>query len=124
ALAPSSYDVAVAEAQLALVRAHDDAAWVERALTALAAAGDLDGCGNRVELLTARAYLQRARHARARGDDPRADLALVLEYRGAPQATTHDNGPWVEVLEAAAAELAALEGALEGEDGRAAWNPG
>ncbi len=109
ALAPSSYDVAVAEAQLALVRAQDDPAWVQRALDALAAAGELEGCMNRVELLTARAYLQRARHARARGGDPRGDLARVLGYRDDDQANTPDNGPWVDVLRAAEAELAAVE---------------
>lgn len=111
-LAPANYDVAVAEAELALARARspEGEAWLARAERALAVAGELDGCQNRVELLRAWTLLEQARHARARGEDPTPLLRRVLEYGDGPAAHTPDNQPWVAVLDAAAAELTAHEG--------------
>jgi len=112
--APDSYDLAVTHAEVQLRSGRDPARaeWVDRALEALARARELDGCQNRVEHLTARALLQRARHTRAAGGDPSADLAEVRRLASGGPVEVPDNHPWLAVLRAAEE----LDGERTGDD--------
>jgi hypothetical protein len=82
---------------------------LERALAELAHARGLDGCQNRVALLEARARLERARRARARGADAAADLAAVLARGESLPATLPDATAWQAVLAEARALAAGRE---------------
>ncbi len=100
---PERYDAAVtlAEMQLALGRASRDAAWLARALDTLARAEQLEGCGNRVNYLQARARVERAKITIDAGTDlpaARADLEAVAALASGEQAHVPDNEPWRELL--------------------------
>jgi hypothetical protein len=91
----------LAELQLALGTTQGDATWLTAAIATLDRAWRLDGCGNRVAFLQARARLERARLAMASGDEPqgaRADLEAVLALGDAKHAHVPDNEPWRDLL--------------------------
>lgn len=97
---PDRYDgvVTMAEILIECARRSGDPAWIAEALDALAHAGRLEGCGNRVEYLGARARLVRARLALAAGLDPRADLEAVLAWREHAAAHVPDHHPWTTLI--------------------------
>lgn len=107
-LAHEHYGCAVTRAELALTRADHSAAseWIDSALADLGRASALDGCQNRVNLLTSRALIHRARLARERGEDPSADLAAVVEM-GREALANAPTAEWTEVLDEAERTLAA-----------------
>jgi tetratricopeptide (TPR) repeat protein len=112
------YDAAVtlAEFELAVGRAARDVEAFGRALAALERASHLDGCGNRVSYLQARARLERAQLSIAAGLDvaaARADLEAVLAVSKEPWVQLHDHGPWREVIAEADRALASLSGDQE-----------
>ena len=78
------------------------------AISTLEDAKELDGCSNRVNLLTARVTLEQARLAVASGRDPRALLEGVLEFSRDQLALVSDNQPWEAVSAEAEEELARL----------------
>ncbi|HEX6211454.1 MAG TPA: protein kinase [Methylomirabilota bacterium] len=94
--APDRYDavITLAEAQIECAGRQADPAWVARALDTLAGADQLDGCGNRVEYLRARARLARAQLLVAAGGDPRPDLEAVLTWRDHVAAHMSDSPHW------------------------------
>ena len=98
------YDLCVTRAELALAAAelgHGDARdEVQAALQALECGAALEGCQNRVQMLTARALLLRAQ---AGGGDEKAagDLTRVLEMCEQAFAVGGDSESWVEVRDAA-----------------------
>lgn len=103
------YDAAVtlAEIRLAAARCGDGPARVEGALEALDMARSMRGCQNRVNLLTARTRLERARRLAASGSDPTRDLSVVIEMcRGEP-ARVRDNQPWLALRAEAERALSA-----------------
>ena len=78
------------------------------AISTLEDAKELDGCPNRVNLLTARVTLEQARLAVASGRDPRALLEGILEFSRDQLALVSDNHPWEAVSAEAKEELARL----------------
>ncbi len=109
ALDARHYDAAVtlAELQIEKGRAERTDGWLVAAATTLDGARELEGCPNRVNLLAARTELERARLARARGDDPVPLIEIVLERCRHEAAMVSDSAPWDAVREEAEAELAA-----------------
>jgi tetratricopeptide (TPR) repeat protein len=118
---PGRYDAAVtlAEFELAFGCAGPDMDALGRALVALDRAGELPGCGNRVNYLRGRTHLERARIAMATGNNPseaRADLAAVLALRESPFLKVADNDPWRSLM--AEADRMAAEWARSTSAGR------
>jgi tetratricopeptide (TPR) repeat protein len=110
---PERYDAAItlAELQLALGSASRDGGWLTRALATLVRAEQLEGCGNRVLYLQARARLERARLAIASGEDlpaARIDLEAVLALCDGEHVHVPDNEPWRDLLRQADRDLADL----------------
>ncbi|MBI1850016.1 MAG: protein kinase [Planctomycetes bacterium] len=99
-LDPSCYEAMVTRAEILLeeARTPDRSDRLDLALRSLDAARKMEGCPNRVGLLAARARLQRARHAIARGADPRADLLAVRDLAKPVFLDIPDNHAWHEVL--------------------------
>ena len=100
---PARYDAAVtlAEFQIAVGRAASDVASLTRAIATLGRAAGLEGCGNRVNFLHARAQVARARALIASQQDlaqAHADLEAVLALRNGAQANVPDNRPWRDLL--------------------------
>ncbi|MCP3905853.1 MAG: protein kinase [Planctomycetes bacterium] len=99
ALDPASYDAAVTLVEIHLERGlsgFDD--WLGPARATLAHARTIEGCQNRVKLLTARVQLASARESRRAGRDPGPELdevhALCLEGIAAVSEPT----PWDDLL--------------------------
>ncbi len=95
---PNHYEAAVTHAELLI-----ELGQLGTALETLDRAGGMQGCGNRVQLLRARALLERARRSSERGEDPGPDLKAILEMAGHVLSHEPDNGPWREILERARA---------------------
>ncbi|MPY91361.1 MAG: protein kinase [Luteitalea sp.] len=97
---PHRHDAAItlAELQIEMARASQRREWIGRALDTLDRAVQLDGCGNRVNYLQARARLERARLAAAAGEDARADVDAVLSMREDEGAQVPDNAPWLDLF--------------------------
>ncbi len=108
-LDPQSFDATVTNAELLIEmgRASKDRDCFDLAIEALGRAREMPGCGNRVEYITARAWLERARLG---GADARADLDRVLAFRTADNVNVPDNAPWVELLKEAEAERERITG--------------
>ena len=87
-----------AELQIEAARSRDEPGPLEEALVLLRAARSLPGCQNRVLLVDARARLERARQALARGEDATRDLEAVLAHRADVAANVPDSEPWDEVF--------------------------
>ena len=100
-----SYESHVLRAELCLERGSDPGAsqWLERALETLDRARELPGCQNRVQIMKAKALLERAKHAKARGEDGRADLETVLGMN--EESESRRNPPWKDLLDEAEREL-------------------
>ena len=103
AVGQKSYEVAIAHAELWIEhgkrKGQRDS--LDRALAILEAAHALSGCQNRVKLLEATAWLERARIAHRQGEDPGPDLDPILIHEGARfVGRTHDC-PWPALLAAA-----------------------
>ncbi len=107
---PGHYDatVVLAELQIEKGRALGDEQWFVSALDTLAGAGDLAGCPNRVNLLTATANLERARQVGAAGGDPRPQLEAVMSFCQDAGARVSDNEPWEAIRIDAERALALL----------------
>jgi serine/threonine protein kinase len=100
---PDHYDAAVllAELLLTLGCSARDTECLTRALVELERAGQLEGCGNRVNYLQARARLERAQLAIDSGMNlpaARSDLDSVLALRDGPQLHVPDNQPWRDLM--------------------------
>ena len=76
---------------------------------ATSTAGTLDGCRNRVNLLSAEAKLQQARLARSQGHDPRPMFETVVDLCEGEAASVVDNEPWKALRAEADSELARLK---------------
>lgn len=102
-LEPLSYDARSLRAELGLLRAEAGGipGEIDPALADLELSRNLKGCQNRVNLLFAKAHLQRARCLHSRGQNPRPDIDRILIHRGSDALNTPDNGPWLAVLQAA-----------------------
>ncbi len=99
ALSPDSYDAALTLAELLLEArrapgAADEVESLARPLSLLERAADLRGCTNRANLLSADLLLERVRLRRARGEDPRDDVARVLELSQRVLAENPDEPAW------------------------------
>ena len=94
----SEAHVTRAELQIEAARSRDEPGPLEEALVLLRAARSLPGCQNRVLLVDARARLERARQALARGEDATRDLEAVLAHRADVAANVPDSEPWDEVF--------------------------
>ena len=107
---PRHYDatVVLAELKIAVGRAGGLEQCFVSAIDTLAGAGDLAGCPNRVNLLTATANLERARHVGAAGGDPRPQLDTVMSFCRDAAAHCTDNEPWEAIRIEAERELARL----------------
>jgi len=105
-----SYESHVLKAELCLAKGAGPgaSAWLERALETLERARELSGCQNRVQALRARALLERAKRAKARGEDGRADLEAVLGLNEGSEARA--TAPWKDLLAEAERELGSCEG--------------
>ncbi len=105
------YDAAITLAELQIEKGRMDGSdgWLLAAGETLAAAKDLEGCPNRVNLLSARAELERARQARARGDDPAPLIEAVLDRCRHEAAMVSDSAPWDAVRAEAEAERVASD---------------
>jgi tetratricopeptide (TPR) repeat protein len=111
---PGRYDATVllAELQLAFGEAARDAGWLTRAAATLERAESLEGCGNRVGFLKARARLERARLAMASGGDlvaARDDLLAVLAEGECRHAQVRAGDRWRALLDEAQSRLDALQ---------------
>ncbi len=110
---PSSYEVTIAYAELCIERGRslERGEWLDRAFELLEKARSLDGCQNRVDMLTASAHLERSRHALARGDDPRVDLDAILALARSPEPGRDktEAAPWQKIIAAAKTELTKTE---------------
>jgi tetratricopeptide (TPR) repeat protein len=100
---PERYDAAVtlAEFQIAVGRTASDVESLTRAIATLGRAVGLDGCGNRVNYLRARAQVARAAALIASRQDlalAHTDLEAVRALRSGGQANVPDNRPWRELL--------------------------
>ena len=78
------------------------------AIDILRGAKSLAGCPNRLNLLTATANLEWARHARAGGADPRPQLEVVIRLCDHEGANVTDNEPWEAIRVEAEREMAKL----------------
>ncbi len=107
---PRHYDatVVLAELKIQMGRALRNEQWLVSAIDTLAGAGDLAGCPNRVNLLTATANLERARQLRAAGRDPRPQLDTVMSFCQDACAHVTDNEPWEAIRTEAERVLAQL----------------
>ncbi len=107
ALVPESYDVVVTLAELLTEKARLGAGieTLEEALARLDDARRLEGCQNRVNFLTASAYLERARLRRADGLNARDDLERVLQHECEIHGHHGDTTAWDGLIAAARAEL-------------------
>lgn len=101
------YDAAIVLAELLIEkgRLHRDRSWLASAVETLEAARNLEGCPNRVNLLTATAKLAWARRARADGGDPRPKLESVIAFCNTEGARVRDNEPWEAIRVEAEREL-------------------
>ena len=97
---PDRYDgvVTLAEIQIERARQAADPALITDALDTLGRAMRLEGCGNRVEYLRAKARLTRAQLTLVEGRDPTADLEAVLAWREHEAAHVPDNELWLSLI--------------------------
>ncbi len=107
---PRHYEavVALAELQIATGRRDKSEGCFVAAINTLSGAGELGGCGNRVNLLTATAQLECARQARTGGRDPRPQLEAVMTFCDDAGALVKDNEPWEAIRIEAEKDLAQL----------------
>lgn len=105
-----NYDAAVvlAEIQLDMGRSCDSDEWLASALDTLKGASELEGCPNRVNLLTAQINLERARRAQSHGRDNRPQLEAVVEFCRHQGDQVSDNEAWEVIRAEAERELALL----------------
>ncbi len=111
AMQPDNYDAAVTLGELKIEKgqAGGGQEWLASAIETLRAALTLEGCPNRVNLLTAQARLECARRARSEGRDPRPELEAVLEFCQTQGAQVSDNRPWMAIRHEADRELSRLD---------------
>ena len=105
---PDRYDgvVTLAEIQIERARQAADPALITDALDTLGRAMRLEGCGNRVEYLRAKARLTRAQLTLVEDRDPTADLEAVLAWREHEAAHVPDNELWLSLIAEAERTLA------------------
>jgi tetratricopeptide (TPR) repeat protein len=98
-----SYDAAVTLAELKIEKGRrpNGYRWLLSALETLQAAIELEGCPNRIKLLTAATKLEVAGQVREQGRDPRPDLEAVMALCDDEGARVSDNEPWLEIRAAA-----------------------
>ncbi len=109
-LDPRNYDAVVTLAEIKIQKGRDsaDSDSFIAAIDILRGARSLEGCPNRLNLLTATANLEWARHARARGADPRTQLEVVIRLCNHEGANVADNEPWEAIRVEAEREMAKL----------------
>ena len=110
AMDPRHYAAVIVLAELQIAKGLRDGTedCFTAAITTLDGAGELGGCGNRVNLLTATAQLEGARQARTGGRDPRPQLEAVMTFCSDAGALVSDNQPWEAIRAEAEKELAQL----------------
>jgi tetratricopeptide (TPR) repeat protein/predicted Ser/Thr protein kinase len=116
---PDDYALRVTRAEILLEKGKtsDGPGPVEEALLDLEKAAGMSGCGHRLQFLSAKAWLLRARHASAAGHDSRPDLDRVLAHAEEPWVTADcgPDSPWKALLEEARQAHASLDGGKTGE---------
>ncbi len=110
-LDPRNYDAVVTLAEITIEKGRltGDGSRFIAAIDLLRGARSLDGCPNRLNLLSATANLELARHSRAGGDDPRPQLEVVIRLCDNEGAKVPDNEPWEAIRVAAEREMARWE---------------